>query len=176
MTRARAFAALGLLAAALAACDRSRNDPREAVPPLPASAEHVRTSELVPGGGPVPGVDRPNPYSKDAVAIREGERLYDWFNCSGCHAGGGGGMGPPLMDRKWIYGSRPAALYDSIVSGRPGGMPAFGALIPPQQVWQIIAYIETMGGMDAGGDQRSGEGRGDPPPAKDAPEKSEPKE
>lgn len=147
-------------------CDRSRNNPREIAPPMPASAEHVRTSELVPGGGTTTGVDRRNPFSGDAVAIREGERLYGWYNCSGCHAGGGGGMGPALMDRKWIYGSRPSNLYDSIAAGRPNGMPSFGAMIPPEQVWQIVAYIESMGGMGPEGDQRSGEGRHAPPPEK----------
>lgn len=156
----------------LAGCDSDRSDPRA----QPASGEHVRTSTLVPGGLHADtGVDRPNPYSGDARAIREGERLFGWFNCSGCHAGGGGGMGPPLMDREWIYGQRPSQLYDSIVSGRPNGMPAFGSMIPPQQVWALIAYIETMGGMDSGADERRGEGRLDPPQGKerDEPERSE---
>ena len=92
-----------------------------------------------------------NPYWRSPDAIRDGQRLYDWYNCSGCHAGGGGGMGPPLMDQRWIYGSRPANLFDVIVEGRPGGMPAFGGKIPADQIWKIIAYIATMGGMqDAG--------------------------
>ncbi|WP_232539948.1 c-type cytochrome [Azohydromonas aeria] len=155
--------ALALLLLLLAACDRERNDPRRAAPPLPGSEAHVRTSELLPGGAAT-GLERPNPYAGDAQAIREGERLYGWFNCSGCHAGGGGGMGPPLMDRQWIYGSRPSSVYASIVSGRPGGMPAFGGLLNEQQVWQLVAYIETMGGMGPGGDERGGEGRHDPPP------------
>jgi cytochrome c oxidase cbb3-type subunit 3 len=56
-------------------------------------------------------------------------------------------MGPPLMDDQWIYGNRPANLYDVIVEGRPAGMPAFGAKIPDDQIWKIIAFIESMGGM-----------------------------
>ena len=56
-------------------------------------------------------------------------------------------MGPPLMDDKWIYGSRPVNLFDVIVEGRPGGMPAFGSKMPDDQIWKIIAYIESMGGM-----------------------------
>lgn len=147
-----------LLALALAACDRDRNNPRATLPPQAASAEHVQVSPLVPGGlHASTGVDRPNPYSGNPTAIREGERLFGWFNCSGCHAGGGGGMGPPLMDSQWIYGKRPSQLYDSIVSGRPNGMPAFGSLIAPQQVWELIAYIETMGGMAPGEDREQKE-------------------
>ena len=34
--------------------------------------------------------------------VSEGKRLYDGFNCTGCHAYGGGDIGPPLMDDQWI--------------------------------------------------------------------------
>lgn len=117
----------------------------------------------VPGSALIPGaVERTvtihNPYSRDATAVRDGERLYGWYNCSGCHAGGGGGMGPPLMDERWIYGSRPANLFDVIVEGRPGGMPAFGAHIPDDEIWKIIAYIESMGGMQPGSGVIAGDG------------------
>jgi cytochrome c oxidase cbb3-type subunit III len=153
-----------LLALLLSACGDDRRDNWRSEPPG-AGRDYVRSSELVPGGRVGGGIDRPNPYSGDPVAINEGERLYSWFNCIGCHAGGGGGIGPALMDKKWIYGSRPSAVYDSIVAGRPNGMPAFGGMIPEQQVWQIVAYIESMGGMDPQDkDQRSGGGRADPPP------------
>jgi hypothetical protein len=91
-------------------------------------------------------------------AIAEGERLYNWFNCSGCHSQGGGGMGPPLMDDKWIYGREPANLFSVIVEGRSGGMPAFGGHIPKRQIWQIIAFVETMGGMTPDKDDASAGG------------------
>ena len=48
------------------------------------------------------------PYDGNAYAVSEGKRLYNQFNCSGCHFQGGGGIGPPLMDADWIYGSAPA--------------------------------------------------------------------
>jgi cytochrome c oxidase cbb3-type subunit 3 len=38
---------------------------------------------------------------------------------------GGGGMGPPLMDNEWIYGSSPENIVATIVEGRPNGMPSF---------------------------------------------------
>ena len=38
-------------------------------------------------------------YAANAYHIGEGQRLYSWMNCSGCHGpAGGGGMGPSLMD------------------------------------------------------------------------------
>jgi cytochrome c oxidase cbb3-type subunit 3 len=83
-------------------------------------------------------------------AINEGKRLYSWFNCVGCHANGGGGMGPPLIDATWIYGSTPANIYSSIMEGRPNGMPAFYGKIPEQEAWKIVAYVRSLGGLDAG--------------------------
>ena len=45
----------------------------------------------------------------NAYAVAQGKRLFRWYNCSGCHAtGGGGDWGPALMDDKWIYGVAPA--------------------------------------------------------------------
>ena len=44
-----------------------------------------------------------------AYAVSEGKRLYNAYNCVGCHAQGGGAIGPALMDSDWIYGSQPAA-------------------------------------------------------------------
>ena len=145
-------ALIGLLL--LGGCDASDlRGTTSSAPPLPVSAHPPRVpgSALIPGGG-TREVALQNPYWRDPGAIRDGERLYGWYNCSGCHAGGGGGMGPPLMDEQWIYGSRPANLYDVIVEGRPGGMPAFGTKIPDDQIWQIIAFIQSMGGMPQQGE------------------------
>jgi len=87
-----------------------------------------------------------NPYADDPNAVVQGRKLFDSMNCSGCHAAlGGGGMGPPLSDREWIYGGEPAAIYLSIVQGRPNGMPAWGRALPPQSIWQLVAYIRTLG-------------------------------
>jgi cytochrome c oxidase cbb3-type subunit 3 len=86
-------------------------------------------------------------YAANAWAISEGQRLYGQMNCSGCHGpGGGGAMGPPLMDAKWRYGGGLADIERSIVGGRPNGMPAFGELLSPQQVWQLVGYVRAFSG------------------------------
>ena len=51
------------------------------------------------------------------------------------------------MDDQWIYGSEPESIYATIVEGRPNGMPSFGARIPDQQVWQLVAYVRSLGGL-----------------------------
>jgi cytochrome c oxidase cbb3-type subunit III len=88
-----------------------------------------------------------NAFQENAYAISEGQRLFNWYNCSGCHANGGGGMGPPLIDDEWIYGDAPENVYETIVQGRPNGMPSFGSHIPTPQVWQIVAYVRSLSGQ-----------------------------
>lgn len=110
--------------------------------PLPVT----RMTEF--GPGTVDAANTSHPYINSRHAINEGKRLYAWFNCVGCHANGGGGMGPPLIDETWIYGSTPANIYSSIMEGRPNGMPAFHGKIPEQEVWKLVAYVRSLGGLD----------------------------
>jgi cytochrome c oxidase cbb3-type subunit III len=100
----------------------------------------------VPPPGATPAAEK-SPYDDNAFALAEGQRLYEWFNCSGCHAQGGGAIGPPLMDDVWVYGGNPEQIYATIVQGRPNGMPSFGARIPRQQVWQLVAYVRSLSGQ-----------------------------
>lgn len=100
--------------------------------------------------GPVPGGvsavhHRSDPYLTDPVALQDGRRLFNWYNCSGCHGGhAGGGMGPSLRDRTWIYGDRDDQIFDSIAEGRSKGMPSWGSKIPEDQIWELVAYIKSM--------------------------------
>jgi cytochrome c oxidase cbb3-type subunit 3 len=54
-------------------------------------------------------------------------------------------MGPNLRDTVWIYGGSDAQLFSTIAEGRPNGMPAWGAKVAEDQIWQIIAYLRTLG-------------------------------
>jgi cytochrome c oxidase cbb3-type subunit 3 len=142
--RERVVLAVAVVAAVIG-CHREERDLRAAPPDrivLGAAGE----SSLQPGG-PLPAPHGENPDDGNAWAISEGQRLFDWYNCSGCHAHGGGGMGPALTDDVWIYGSSPANVFDSIVHGRPNGMPAWGGRIPEFQVWELVAYVRSLGGL-----------------------------
>jgi cytochrome c oxidase cbb3-type subunit 3 len=134
-----------LALAASAACEREQ---RRFIEPSPASSlpATVRSSELRPGGG-TPASAPQGPYDGNAWGISEGKRAYEAFNCVGCHSHGGGGMGPPLMDDRWIYGSDAANIFATIVEGRPNGMPSFRGKIPNQQVWEIVAYVRSLSGQ-----------------------------
>ena len=88
-----------------------------------------------------------NEYERNAYALSEGKRLFSAYNCNGCHAQGGGGMGPALMDSNWIYGGTPEQVFSTIVAGRPNGMPSFAGKVPEFQVWQLAAYVRSMSGQ-----------------------------
>lgn len=100
--------------------------------------------------GPVPGGQGSpagpiDPYIGNPIALAEGRQLFNWYNCSGCHGGhAGGGMGPSLRDRTWIYGDSDAQIYASIAEGRSKGMPAWGTKIPEDQIWKLVAYIKSL--------------------------------
>src|SRR5690348_6507758 len=103
--------AFALIVTPLVGCEREHRRFRE-IPPAATAADTVRQSELQPGE-PQSEATIVAPYDGNAWAVSEGKRLYSWFNCVGCHAHGGGGMGPPLMDDKWIYGESPQNIFST---------------------------------------------------------------
>jgi cytochrome c oxidase cbb3-type subunit 3 len=122
------LAAVLLGVAVLTGCEREERALR-----LPAHLSDVPTTP--PTGSPFEG---------NAWATAEGKQLFVWMNCAGCHAKGGGGMGPPLMDSGWRYGSDPASVYTSIVDGRPNGMPSFKDRLSEEQVWKLVEYVRSI--------------------------------
>jgi cytochrome c oxidase cbb3-type subunit III len=99
------------------------------------------------GERPTIAVSTGNPLASDPTAIEEGKKLFTQMNCAGCHGyKGKGGMGPDLTDTAWRYGGRPIDVYKSIYEGRPQGMPAWGNALPAATVWQLVAYIRSLGG------------------------------
>jgi cytochrome c oxidase cbb3-type subunit 3 len=115
-----------------------------------AIAQADAMPELQPGqpGRGMRSLEAKGGYNdKNAYEVAQGKLLFRWFNCVGCHAQGGGAMGPALMDDKWIYGSEPMAIFTTIVEGRPNGMPSFRGRIPEEQVWQLVAYVRSMSGL-----------------------------
>ena len=132
-----------LVAILLAGCSKG---PQQALPAEQPSRLGVIDSALDPG------VDHslvtPDPraaaYYNNADAVNTGKHLFQQYNCSGCHSNGGGGMGPDLMDDVWIYGSRLEQIHQTLVDGRPNGMPSWGNKVPDQQLWQLAAYVRSM--------------------------------
>lgn len=130
----------------LLGCQREKHDIRPSPTDVAIYGDAAKESALRPGGPINPEPVVRNPYNSSGYDISEGQRLFNWYNCVGCHANGGGGMGPPLIKTNWIYGGEPANIFDTIVKGRPNGMPAWGGRIPEYQIWQIVAYIRSLNG------------------------------
>lgn len=140
----------------LSACDREQRQFPDASQGA-VSGTSARVSELQPGqpqpDGKGASALEPLPpnywkdYEGNAFAVSQGKRLYRWYNCSGCHAAGGGSIGPPLMDSEWRYGGEPQQIFATIKDGRPNGMPSFAGHITDDQLWQIVAYVRSMSGQ-----------------------------
>jgi len=169
--------ALGLALAlslplALAGCEREAR--RLELPPSAPLAAPSKAGVLYPGpyaSAPVrvtaaDPVVRGQRVEENAYAVSQGKRWFRWFNCSGCHAGGGGGdMGPPLSDDRWLYGHELPQVVASILQGRPNGMPAFAGRVSEEQAWQLAAYVRSLSGQlrsDVAGGRSDAMGSGEP--------------
>jgi cytochrome c oxidase cbb3-type subunit 3 len=133
-----------------AGCEREARRLQSSRPPVP-TPDAPRQSDLQPGqaGRGLPVSSGGHYDDRSALEVSNGKRLFRWYNCNGCHAGGGGAYGPALMDDKWIYGPEPANIYATIMEGRPNGMPSFRGRIPDQQAWQLVAYVRSLSGQVA---------------------------
>jgi cbb3-type cytochrome c oxidase subunit III len=125
--------------------------------------EAVATPVLPTAGGPAALPEGPyagiavsaleeaatNPYGSDLGAVRRGEQLFLAMNCSGCHGQDAktGIFAPNLTNNYWRYGGSDADVYNSIYEGRARGMPAWGAVLSTNQIWELVAYIRSLGGM-----------------------------
>ncbi len=63
-------------------------------------------------------------------------------NCQACHgAGGGGGMGPKLAGNPIVADEQ--KFWDTVRHGR-GAMPPWGAVLRPQEIADIRAWLNTL--------------------------------
>lgn len=152
---------------ALAACQKTPNTTATS-PAAQSGPAATAVSQLFPGGGsPPPNDPHDAQYLNNPAAIAAGHRLFDWYNCSGCHANGGGGMGPPLLPHAWRYGDRLDQIYATIYQGRPNGMPSWGGKIPDGQIWQLAAFVKSLSASNSAQGGEVGEGKAptpSPPP------------
>jgi cytochrome c oxidase cbb3-type subunit 3 len=139
---------LAIVVGTLSACEGGSSTPPANGLPSPGDVAAVPVGQLAGAPGQVPSaLSTPNPYVGNPQAIQNGKGLYRQMNCAGCHAyDGTGNMGPDLTDSYWRYGGLPIQIYQSIHDGRSKGMPAWGKALPPQEIWKLVAYIQSLGG------------------------------
>jgi len=111
-------------------------------PTLIQHPEHIQPGLALRGGFS----QLANPFEGDRTKIKEGAALFVSYNCMDCHgADGSGAMGPSLADGRWHFGGTAGEVYQSIYEGRPEGMPAWGGRIPDDQIWRLVAYLQSLG-------------------------------
>src|SRR5688572_23230038 len=84
------------------------------------------------------------PTVQDVV---EGRQIYLTYGCVGCHGvSGGGGMGKPILDDQWIFGSDDDTLFKLIRGDVPKQtMPnSIGKALTDDQVRKVILYVRSI--------------------------------
>lgn len=75
-------------------------------------------------------------------------------NCVSCHADKGQGLvGPNLTDNAWLIGSgQPMEIAQVIHDGvLAKGMPAWNAMLKPEQIYQVTAFVVSLKGTNPPG-------------------------
>ncbi|MDD4882185.1 MAG: cytochrome-c oxidase, cbb3-type subunit III [Gallionellaceae bacterium] len=102
-----------------------------------ASAKEVANYVLSLGGKP-----------HDAALAAAGQAKF--AACAGCHGENGKGMVaagfPDLTDDAWLYGGSEAAITETVMKGRKGGMPAFQDMLGDAKIQLLTAYVWGLGG------------------------------
>lgn len=65
--------------------------------------------------------------------------------CAACHGSQArGGVGPDLSASRYEYGKNRSAIVKTIMDGRPGGMPAFGSHLKPEEAVVLAEYLLSL--------------------------------
>ena len=98
----------------------------------------------------------PKEMAGDRVAQQVGRRLFV-NNCATCHgitAQGAFGF-PNLTDSEWIWGGEFTTVKQTILNGRTGIMPPWGAALGDQGVADVTQYILSLAGREHDADAAS---------------------
>ena len=88
---------------------------------------------------------KPNPYAGQPDAIVAGRRLFAEY-CAQCHQPDAMGKGKrPSLRSNFVQGAPDGELFWVLRNGiLAHGMPSW-SMLPPQQRWQIISYVKSLG-------------------------------
>jgi cytochrome c oxidase cbb3-type subunit III len=85
--------------------------------------------------------------AKKPFEVSQGKILFS-AKCAACHAAdGGGAIGPNLTDNAWLHGGAIDSIYATVSNGvLAKGMPAWGKLLKPDELEEVVAYVWTLRG------------------------------
>lgn len=83
----------------------------------------------------------------DPAAMAIGQNLYLNY-CAQCHASDARGSRgfPNLADGDWLWGGEPAQIKETILAGRNGVMPPFGAALGAEGTKDVAHYVLSLSG------------------------------
>jgi len=85
----------------------------------------------------------------DPAALRAGQVLFI-DNCAACHGREGRGIralgAPDLTDDDWLHGGDEKAILKSVLDGRRGAMPPFGASLSADDINNVSQYVLSLSG------------------------------
>jgi mono/diheme cytochrome c family protein len=102
---------------------------------------------------PAAHAQKTNPIAANAGSIEAGRKIY-MQRCAKCHGEKGDGEGPDAKELNLhpakftassVHDEPDGALYWKITVGKKG-MPDFGKRLSPNDRWNVINFVRTLGG------------------------------
>jgi cytochrome c oxidase cbb3-type subunit III len=96
-----------------------------------------------PQGGEAPATGA-HPEGKQEDYLALGKKVYT-DRCVPCHGvDAKGGIGPDLTRKEYKYGKTEQAIAETIVEGRPGGMPSFKNDFSHEKIEGLVKYLLSL--------------------------------
>ena len=111
----------------------------------------VTVQAQAPWEAPAAEKAKKNPLPSDAKTVEQGKKVAQ-INCASCHGPMGKGDGvasaglspkPADWTSKKVQAESDGEIFWKISTGR-GAMPAWGALIPEKERWELVQYVRTF--------------------------------
>lgn len=101
--------------------------------------------------------NRRNPVKADGASIARGKLVYQ-AQCASCHGAQGRGDGlagkalsPKPADLATMAGQHPDGDFAWKIEHGRGPMPAWKAVLKPEQIWDTVNFIQSLAPRAAGG-------------------------
>lgn len=102
--------------------------------------------------------DQLESFARDAAKVSAGQAVFAQ-HCVACHGPEGAGLiGPNLTDNHWIHDAgKPTGIWKVVTAGVAAkGMPAWGPMLGPDKVEQVVSYVLTLKGKNLPGKAAEG--------------------
>ncbi|HMV67542.1 MAG TPA: cbb3-type cytochrome c oxidase N-terminal domain-containing protein, partial [Myxococcota bacterium] len=98
-----------------------------------------------------PDLDKPAGLDESPETLALGKETFD-STCASCHNNAlTGGIGPNLIDDRWIHGGKFEDLTKTITDGVAAkGMPTWGPILGPKKVAAVASFILSKNEGEAG--------------------------